>query len=177
MPKTIYTSEQKKLARRLLIIHGGDVGIVHHLTAIPKRTLYDWRAVWDDDYDLYMDAFAQKIINHADAKRRIEHTATPHETDDETSAQPQNTIAQLKQVRETLMQHVTTLANNLMLGDGYINHRVIALTRLLDRILQLEAIITKDDPEREHIVRFEYYYDGEVHNVPPWQNDPHDDTP
>ena len=59
-----------------------------------------------------------------------------------------------------------TLADNLMLGDGFLNQRVHALTRLLDRLLTLDE--TLPDKEPEQTVRFEFYYDDAVHDEPPW---------
>ena len=169
MSSTRYTPDQKKLVRRLLILHGGDVNIVHHLTDIPKRTLYRWRDQWDDAYDLYMDALAQKVFDRANAAKPAQSPSTPIDTDDDELAQPQNQVAQLATLRDKLMEHVTSLTNNLMVMDGNINNRAYAISRLLDRILQLNTIINQNDPEREHVVRFEYYYDGEVHDAPPWK--------
>ncbi len=166
MPKRTYTPEERKLARRLLILHGGDVPIVSQLTSIPKRTLYRWRTAWDDDYQLYLDTMAQKIINHANAKHHQQSTPSPDITDDETMAQPQNSLAQYTHLRQTLMEHATTLADNLMLGDGYVNQRVYALSRLLDRIIQLDTIIPKENPERT--IRFEFVSGGKTYDTPPW---------
>ncbi|GEM_PF-3462877 len=163
-----YSSDKKKLARRLLIMHGGDVNIVHQLTEIPKRTLYRWREEWDDAYDLYIDAMAQKVFDRASAKSLPQSHLNPDETEDEPLAQSENQLAQLTQLRHKLMEHVNTLTDNLMVMDGNINSRVYAISRLLDRILHLDTLI-RTDPQQEHVVRFEYYYDGEVHDVPPWK--------
>jgi hypothetical protein len=167
MPNRKYTDQDKQQARRLLLIHNGDVGVVHQLTHIPKRTLYDWRIAWDDQYDLFFEAFAQKIIAYADAKKQTQLIASPITADDSESAQPDDSFAQFTQLREILMQHVMTLANNLLIGDSYVNHRVIALSRLIDRIVQLDNILPNKNPEQ--VVRFEYYYDDAVHDVPPWE--------
>ena len=170
MPKHKYTDEEKQGTRRLLIIHGGDVGVVHQLTGIPKRTLYNWRSEWGDHYDLYFEAMAQKIITYANAKNRPLTPSSPMQTDVPELAQPPDSFAQFTQLRQILMDHVMSLAENLMLGDAYVNHRVIALSRLIDRIVQLDNILPDANPEK--VVRIEYVYDGSVHNTPPWAVDP-----
>ena len=65
------------------------------------------------------------------------------------------------------MNHAMTLADNLLLGDAYVNQRVQALSRLLDRILVLDEILPDKEPEKT--IRFEYYYDNAVQEHPPWK--------
>jgi len=178
MRNRTYTDQDKQQARRLLIIHSGDVGIVHQLTSIPKRTLYEWRATWDDQYDLFYEAFAQKIVAYADANKPALAHQNPTTANDADSAQPTDSFAQFTQLREILMEHIMTLANNLLIGDNYINHRVIALSRLIDRIIQLDNILPDQNPEK--VIRIEYFYDGVVQDNPPWKgasNETDDETP
>ena len=166
MPKRVYTPDEKKLVRRLLLLHQGNVLIVQHLTGYPRRTIEHWRAKWDDDYDLYTDAFAQNLLVRANANATALNPSSADEDSDSTVAQARDPFAQYAQLREKLMHHTMTLADNLMLGDGFVNQRVHALTRLLDRLLTLDQ--TLPDYEPEQTVRFEFYYDDAVQDKPPW---------
>lgn len=166
MPKRAYTPDEKKLVRRLLLLHQGNVPIVQHLTGYPRRTIEHWRAKWDDDYELYTDAFAQNLLARANANAAALAPASADEDSDSAIAQAQDPFAQYAQLRDKLMAHTQTLADNLMLGDGFVNQRVHALTRLLDRLLTLDQTLPEKQPEQT--VRFEYYYDDAVQDKPPW---------
>lgn len=166
MPKRTYTEDEKQNIRRLLILHGGDVGVVHGLTNIPRRTLYTWRTEWNDNYDAYFDLFAQKIRNRADAAERAEILREALDNTDSDSAEPGESFAQFAQLRTILMEHLMTLSTNLLAGDGQVNQRTIAITRLLDRVLQLDKVLPDRNPEK--IVRFEFISDGKVYDAPPW---------
>jgi hypothetical protein len=169
MPQRKYTKHEKKQARRLLLIHNGDVGIVHQLTTIPKRTLYRWRTAWDDQYDLFLDVLAQKNSVSATANQQPLPISSPTSANDSELAQPPDSLAQFTQLRHILMEHVMTLANNLLIGDYHINNRVIALSRLIDRIVLLDQILPDQNPEK--VVRFEFISDGTIYNTPPWEAD------
>lgn len=71
-----------------------------------------------------------------------------------------------KHIRDRLMQHAQTLADDLLENPENVNLRSLALTRILDRIMQLDELIPRHSPEQ--VIRFEYVYDGWVHDVPPW---------
>lgn len=172
--KRTYTNDEKQTARRLLIIHGGDTGIVHGLTGIPRRTLYDWRAEWNDDYDAYFEAFAQKIRTRADAADRTAILREALESDESDPADPGESFAQFAQLRQILMQHLMTLSTDLLVGDGHINQRTIAITRLLDRVLQLDQVLPDRNPQQ--VIRFEFISDGKITDQPPWLlEEPSDD--
>ena len=165
MPERTYTTAEKKLRR--LLIHNGNVPIVHHLTGFPRRTIHNWRTQWDDDYELYTDALAQSLLARANAKATIQSALTPTTATDTASAQGLDTLAQYTLLRDKLMNHAMTLADNLLLGDTLLNQRVQALSRLLDRILVLDDILPDKQPEQT--IRFEYYYDNAVQEHPPWK--------
>ncbi len=166
MPKRVYTPDEKKLVRRLLLLHQGNVPIVQHLTGYPRRTIEHWRAKWDDDYQLYTDAFAQNLLARANANATALAPSSADEDSDSAIAPAQDPFAQYAQLRAKLMEHTQTLADNLMLGDGFLNQRVHALTRLLDRLLTLDQTLPEKQPEQT--VRFEFYYDDAVQDKPPW---------
>ena len=167
MAKRKYSPEDRKLVRRLLLLHGGNVPLVHQLTGFPVRTIHNWRAQWDDDYELYTDALARSYFARANAKTAVQSPVSLATAGDTASAHGQNSLAQYTQLRDKLMNHAMTLADNLLLGDGFINQRVQALSRLLDRILVLDDILPDKQPEKT--IRFEYYYDNAVQEHPPWK--------
>ena len=167
MSKRNYSPEDRKLVRRLLLLHGGNVPLVHQLTGFPARTIHNWRAQWDDDYELYTDALARSLLARANAKAAVQSAVTPVTAGDTASAQDADALAQYTQLRHKLMNHAMTLADNLLLSDAYINQRVQALSRLLDRILVLDDMLPDKQPEKT--IRFEYYYDNAVQERPPWK--------
>ena len=167
MPKRTYTPDEKTLVRRLLLIHAGNVPIVHHLTGFPKRTIHNWREQWDDDYELYTDALAQNLVARANALSASQRAPNQDSDSDSALAQTENKLAQYAQIRANLMNHATTLSNNLALGDDHVNQRVHALSRLLDRLLVLDELLD-DREEYDRTIRFEHVYEGHVFDKPPW---------
>ena len=91
----------------------------------------------------------------------------PYPVGEEPEPEPDPQYAEFRNLRDLLMQLTKELAANLKPDDPDINQRTLALTRLLDRLQRLEELI----PPASHgdIIRFEYVYDGMVHNKPPWQ--------
>lgn len=90
----------------------------------------------------------------------------PYPVGDEPEPEPDPQYAEFRNLRDLLMQLTKELAANLKADDPDINQRTLALTRLLDRIQRLEELIPVE--RQPEIIRFEYVYDGMVHNVPPW---------
>ena len=78
-----------------------------------------------------------------------------------------NDYDDFRKVREILMGHAHQLAVNLKPDDPDINRRSLALSRILDRIHQLDAMLPDLNPKQP--IRIEFAYDGMVHNVPPDQ--------
>ena len=87
----------------------------------------------------------------------------PLEEDEET----QNSFDDFRKVRDILMDHAHQLATNLKPDDPDINRRSLALSRILDRVHQLDEMLPDLNPES--VLRFEYVYDGQVHNIAPWE--------
>ncbi len=85
--------------------------------------------------------------------------------DDETEADAN--IEVFRKVRDILMKHAHKLAASLDPDDPDINRRSLALSRILDRIHQLDDMLPSLAPEQ--VIRFEYVYDGMVHDVHPWE--------
>lgn len=85
--------------------------------------------------------------------------------DDESDAEKD--IEAFRRVRDVLMSHAQKLADNLAPDDPDINRRSLALSRILDRIHQLDDMLPSLTPEQ--VVRHEFVYDDMVHNVAPWE--------
>lgn len=73
-------------------------------------------------------------------------------------------------IRQRLMSHVEHLIDTLN-DDPHTSHlRIIALTRLLDRVIKLESLVRREDPDR-NIVEIRYTNSlGEISHRPPWLN-------
>lgn len=83
---------------------------------------------------------------------------------------PTDTDANLedfRRLRAVLMRHAQNLAANLNPDDPDINRRSLALSRILDRIHQLDNMLPSLMPEQ--ILRHEFVYDGMVHDKAPWK--------
>ena len=65
------------------------------------------------------------------------------------------------------MNHAQQLAVNLNPDDPDINRRTLALSRILDRVHQLDLLLPSLNPER--VMRHEFVYDDLVHNIAPWK--------
>ena len=65
------------------------------------------------------------------------------------------------------MRHAQNLAANLKPDDPDINRRSLALSRILDRIHQLDNMLPDLMPEQ--VLRYEFVYDGMVHDKEPWK--------
>ncbi|MCE2472192.1 MAG: transposase, partial [Anaerolineae bacterium] len=87
----------------------------------------------------------------------------------EEEEESQGDYEEFRNVRDILMQHASRLAVNLRPDDPDINRRSLALSRILDRIAQLDEMLPDLNPEQ--VIRFEYTYNGSVYNVPPWSDD------
>ena len=85
----------------------------------------------------------------------------------EEDVDPNARFEEFRDLRDMLLNHARTLAADLKPADPDINLRTLALARLLDRVQQLERMLPDLNPER--VIRFEYVYDGAVHNVQPWE--------
>ena len=84
--------------------------------------------------------------------------------DDE--AQAEKDIKDFRRVRDILMNHAQRLAASLDPDDPDINRRSLALSRILERVHQLDDMLPSLLPEQ--VIRHEFVYDDMVHNVAPW---------
>lgn len=87
----------------------------------------------------------------------------------EEEEESQGDYEDFRKVRDILMNHAHRLAANLKPDEPDINRRSLALSRILDRIAQLDDMLPDLNPEK--VIRFEYSYNGSVYNVAPWLDD------
>ena len=95
------------------------------------------------------------------------------EDEPEKAKEPEESDPQLTELcslRETIMNHIFELAADLSSNDELVSQRAIALSRLLDRILKLDAQIKLLD-QRHQGYQVEYIFAGKKYDVPPWQSD------
>ena len=84
----------------------------------------------------------------------------------EEDQDPNSRFEEFRELRDMLLDHARDLAVHLKPTDPDINLRSLALARILDRVQQLDELLPDLNPDT--VMRFEYVYDGMVHNVPPW---------
>ncbi len=182
MPKP-YTPAQKQEALRLLAFHNNNVPIVEQLTGISRSTLYYWRR---QELSSKTDCIEQKNIPRpigivqqtepprpdaepdpppAEPKAGIPGLSYPYLLEDDD--QPADSHTDFRKVRDILMAHVKYMADNLKPDEPDINRRSLALGRIIDRVKQLDEMLPSLMPEQ--VIRWEFVYDGMVHDKPPWQ--------
>jgi hypothetical protein len=136
---TRYSSDYKSLVNRLLWMYGGNVALVSHLTGIPERTLRSWRAPL---------VFPAAIRQQHPSERQEPPVLLP-EKNSETAADDLDTL------REHLVRHALTLVTSLSdaMADAPLSERVMALTRLIDRIVKLDD---HNPEEYDEMIRVAY---------------------
>ena len=85
----------------------------------------------------------------------------PYPKEDEES---EGEFKDFRRVRDLMMKNALHLATNFNPDAPDINLRSLALSRMLDGIHHLDQILPNLNPEQ--LVRFEYVYDGMVHDKP-----------
>jgi len=141
-----YTLDTKIDALNQLDQCDGDLLRTSDTLDIPARTLRDWRNQEDDLRDAY----------NAKQRRHLHRLKADLQTN----------------MLERGMAIVARMDDET-LDNAPLNQLTSALGSLVNHALKLEEVIdeTDEQEEKEHIVRFEYYYDGEIHDAPPWAND------
>ena len=186
MPKPSFTHEAKESAIDLLK-HGVRPSTIHFSTGIPERTLRRWRKSLHLNTDTPMTekSFPSDTHNRTESVTApLPTPANPNDcaipadpaadTDDQTpdTETPPGDIdpddyADFTFIREKLMTCARAMATDLAPNDPDSNRRTLALDRVLDRIQWLDEILPDRIPEQT--IRFEFYYDGEVQEDPPWK--------
>jgi len=136
-----YRLDAKINALNQLERNEGDVALTSRALGIPARTLRDWRR---KETDLRR--------RHRQRQRRL--------------------LARLKLDMQVRMlergQAVLARIDDETLAKAPLNQLASALGVLMNYALKLEEAIDDSDEQAQQVVRFEYYYDGEVQDAPPW---------
>ena len=148
---------------------GDSISFVHFSTGIPERTLRTWRKQLRDQAN---GQTAEKTFSSA-ARRQSQANGPgqePAEDDTHDNKDADNTTeddyADFTYIRDQLMNYAREMAADLRPHDPDSNRRTLALSRILDRIQWLDELLPGRIPEQT--IRFEYFYDGEVQEHPPW---------
>jgi transposase-like protein len=128
-----YTPQIKQLALHAIKANDGDVALTSAKTGIPRSTLYDW---------------LREQARQPDKKNRADSRHNSLELADSVDEQ-------FNLLRTRMMTEAMRIANSLAEeSDGIsLNQRVIALSRLLDRIMILDARKPVDEP---HYIVIDY---------------------
>lgn len=164
-----YTPEEKTIALQILADNFGSVAVTSVQTGIPERTLFTWRR----HQRLQKQHKAGLLQQHPTPSPSL----PPLETSENTEEAEENTeeVHEFQKLRDQLMQHIFTLSQMISVDPNTAYLKAAAISRLLDRVLKLEAHIPKSKPG--HFV-IEYYdaTTGKTSNVPPWLEPGNEDS-
>ncbi|MDE2951288.1 MAG: hypothetical protein OXT68_11035 [Chloroflexota bacterium] len=139
-----YSLDNKIDALNQIDQYDGDVAVVSDLLGIPKGTLRDWQRAEGD---------------LRDRQRQRQ------------SRQRDRLMVDLQLGMLERCQAILRQMNSETLAKAPLNQLTSALGTLVNHALKLEEAIEEIDEqeeEKEKVIRFEYFYDGAVQEVPPW---------
>ena len=174
-----YTDEEKEEILARLDDNFGNVTLTALQMNIPTRTLQHWKRMRK------LEAFKrgepapgnslllrkksdapQQKQQQVGAQRAVSDTEqTPSKGEEDYKTQ---VTKEYTHIRERLMEHINNLIETLTDDPDTAHLRITALSRLLDRVIKLEALVGK---ETDQVIRIEYKYpDGSIHDKPPWMD-------
>lgn len=121
--------------------HDGDVARVSEFLEVPEATLRNWRGAEDD------------LRRQFSKKRQRQRDRLARDMQVEMLERGKLVLARLD--AETL-------------SKAPLNQLATALGSLVGNALKLEEVIEDIDEGEEKVIRWEFYYDGQVHEAPPW---------
>ncbi len=121
--------------------HDGDIGLVSEFSEIKASTLRAWLK-------------DEEALRRSYRKRRQGQR-------DRLAAELQ--LEMLERGREILQQ-----IDEAKLEKAPLNQLASALGSLVAHALKLEEVAEEIDEGQEKVVRWEFHYDGQVHEAPPW---------
>lgn len=163
-----YSDAQKQEALGMIEL-GDSISFVHFSTGIPERTLRSWRKQLRDQTDCQTaeKTFSTAASRQSNARAPGQNPSRDDTCDNEDAdSTAKDDHADFAYIREQLMKHARQMAADLRPGEPDSNRRTLALSRVLDRIQWLDELLPGRLPEQT--IRFEYFYDGEVQEHPPW---------
>jgi transposase-like protein len=151
---TRYSPDFKSLVARLLWMYGGNVSLVSHLTGVPERTIRSWR------WNIIPHEFRQENP----LEQQEQAALLPHKNSSTAAAD------NLEVLHTRLMEQTLALVSSLSTDADAapFPQRAMALTRLIDRIVKLEAHVPSLDFEEVHIAfdKPTYEQDDDDLNLP-----------
>lgn len=142
-----YTAEEKKQILDILDENLGNIVLTALQTSIPARTLYTWRQELQQKPELPQSEIAAVSRENPELPQSNLLPPPPQE-------------GEYTRIRRLLMHHILRLTNNLSEDPDTVNIRAIALTRLLDRAIKLEALTRIEHPPTVKI-RFTRAFTGD----------------
>lgn len=151
MPRA-YSDTQKTEALDHLDANFGNVTLTAIQTGIPSRTLYEWKR--------------QRKLRRQQAEPPLLHKKNAVPQQQNATNDDESDSGEYTRIRSRLMQHLEHLLDSLTDDPDTAHLRIIAVTRLLDRVVKLDPLAGN---EHEQVIRIEYVQpDGTVHNSSPW---------
>jgi hypothetical protein len=165
---THYTAIERIHALRRLKENYGDVPLTSLQTRIPERTLYTWKRQFRREENLDANLRQEKTTAAAAAAADLSMADTQMETPNaSTHAAEEDTENEYVRFRDNLIQHIDTLLQTLSDDPDLAHRRAIALTRLLDKVVTLGALVKQTQPIT---IRYEFrQFDGSLAPTPPFQ--------
>jgi transposase-like protein len=152
-----YTPEEKTAIMQTLAENGGNVARTSTQTGVPVRTLHAWRAQEQGKLPKHLlmddpefEAILRRDAEHADAI--------------------------LDDVLKQLLESVRVLAGRINTNFDHVppTTQMMALSRLIDRILKLEARQPRIEQPHAIIIRYQDD-DGSFHRTPYWMRSADDE--
>lgn len=172
MKKRHYSPQEKSQALRSLQEHEGDISHVSTLLNIPERTLYTWRKDYES-LNLHEKSIPQNLQNQRNQQNPelppLELSAFGMTREQLAKALEIEYIpSPFNTMRENLWTHIKILQTSISEDPDTAHVRALAVSRMLDDILRLDAICRLEKPNL-NIIKYEYR-DGTYHNIPEWNN-------
>ena|SRR5690606_4529928 len=173
-----YTPEEKAAALAALDENDGSVAITSLVTGIPSRTLQAWKRERQPKEQLLL---LHKQKNTAQQQQQQQQPFRyPNDPELEKLLREQAAAADriIDDVLDQLLKDVQVLSRRIRhnFDQAPPVSQIMALTRLLDRVIKLDARKPRLEPERRlELIRYQYP-DGSIHKVPPWYPGDEDDA-
>jgi transposase-like protein len=174
-----YTPEEKAAALAALDENDGSILLTSLKTGVPERTLHSWKRDRLPKEELLQRR--QAIKNTPPQPPPPQQTFRyPNDPELEKLLREQAAAADtiIDDVLDQLLKDVQVLSRRIRhnFDQAPPVSQIMALTRLLDRVIKLDARKPRLEPERRlELIRYQYP-DGSIHKVPPWYPGDEDDA-
>jgi hypothetical protein len=146
-----YTNEEKDHILHILDQYRGDVVRASVHTGVPERTLFRWK----QRCRIEAEHKSQQSVILPPQKSSLPPPQTDPdapESDDEEESLADRYVA----LREMMLDRIFTFAEKMTDDNAYAASRAVAVTRLLDRVIKLDAEIDRINYIKANRAIFEY---------------------